>query len=320
MSSSEAAFRESTMAGQIPIEKAADAMRPFHTVLFPVDFSQAAIAMVPYVTEMVQRFNGTVTVLNAFDLVRDYVLAPPSEASCESERAAPIPYVPALQELRKQRQHRIEEFTRTHFAGVQHTARIEDGDPAAVIEWVAQRENADLIMMPTRGLGKFRRLLLGSVTAKVLHDASRPVLTSAHDPEPGLAPTTGYRSILCAVELNQEANRVLRTAGFLARTYGATLCLVHMEPSSRRDDAEVSAESLRQVLQHAMVAESGVPGVGTKVRVLDADVPEGIRVTAIEVRADLVVVGRGHEKGNFSRMWSHLYTIIRESPCPVLSV
>lgn len=55
-------------------------------------------------------------------------------------------------------------------------------------------------------------------------------------------------------------------------------------------------------------------------RVLDAELPEGIRRVAVEEKADLVVVGRGHQSGNFSRIWSNLYTIIRESPCPVLSV
>jgi hypothetical protein len=31
----------------------------------------------------------------------------------------------------------------------------------------------DLIMMPTHGVGTFRSFLVGSVTAKVLHDATR---------------------------------------------------------------------------------------------------------------------------------------------------
>jgi hypothetical protein len=39
---------------------------------------------------------------------------------------------------------------------------------------------ADLIMMPTYGMGSFRRHLIGSVTAKVLHDVACPVWTAAH--------------------------------------------------------------------------------------------------------------------------------------------
>ena len=57
-----------------------------------------------------------------------------------------------------------------------------------------------MIMMPATGLGRFRRVLLGSVTAKVLHDVSCPVWTSAHEPDPTLAAPGTYRTILCAVD------------------------------------------------------------------------------------------------------------------------
>ena len=56
-------------------------MIPFRRILFPVDFSEATLDLVPYVTEMAQRFDATVTVLNAFDLVRDYYLAPSGAGS-----------------------------------------------------------------------------------------------------------------------------------------------------------------------------------------------------------------------------------------------
>jgi nucleotide-binding universal stress UspA family protein len=296
-------------------------MQPFRTILFPTDFSQAALEMVPYVKETAQRFNGHVTVLNAFDLVRDYILAPPLEGSCESERAAAIPYVPALRELREQREQQLEEFTRAHFAGTHHSTTIEDGDPATIIEWVAHRESTDLIMMPTKGLGKFRRLLVGSVTAKVLHDVKCPVFTSAHEPGLFLAPPNGYHSILCAVGFNEETDVILEAASFFARVYAARLCLMHIEALSPRQQGRQEAVHLiRQALDRASNAEAGERQLEAKVRVLDAELPEGIRRVAMEEKADLVVVGRGHQKGNFSRMWSHLYTIIRESLCPVLSV
>ena len=88
-------------------------MMPFRRILFPVDFSEAATAMVPCVTEMAQRFDAAVTVLNAFNVVPDYMLAPRLDGSGESEPAA-VPYTPAFRELRKQREQRLKEFrTRT---------------------------------------------------------------------------------------------------------------------------------------------------------------------------------------------------------------
>ncbi len=290
-------------------------MTPFRKILFPIDFSDAAIAMVPYVAEMAQRFNASVTVLNAFNAVSDFSLAPSPLDPFNSEPIA-IPYTPDLQELRKQREQHLQEFSRTQFSGLAHTSRIEDGDPATVIERTAQREDTDLIMMPTKGHGRFRRLLFGSVTAKVLHDVSCPVFTSAHEPHQTSASLGGYRSILCSVELNPEGDVVLKAAAFLAEAYEARICLLHIEPSSQ---GQVSAQTIRSAFERAL--KSDVRNVrDITVRVLDASIPEGVRRTAIEEAADLVVVGRGHQRESLSRIWSHLYTIIRESPCPVLSV
>ena len=50
------------------------------------------------------------------------------------------------------------------------------GDPAREIVKVAQRRDVDLIILGARGLRTLGRLLLGSVSETVLHQASRPVI------------------------------------------------------------------------------------------------------------------------------------------------
>ena len=288
------------------------AMMPFRRILFPVDFSEATMAMVPCVAEIARRFGATVTVLNAFNRIHDYSMAAPLQDSFDSEPVS-IPYTDELQELRTERQKRLEQFSNSHFSSVGHKARLEDGEPAMVIEWVAKHENTDLIMMPTKGFGKFRRLLLGSVTAKVLHDVDCPVMTSAHVTGPEFASPSGFRSIVCAVELNSEAHAVLKTAGSLAEAYCAKLCLLHVETSHERGD-QATAQAIAQAFKDASGSD-----IAVETTVLNTGVAEGIRRVALENSADLVVVGRGRRTG-ISRMLSHLYAIIAESPCPVLSV
>lgn len=299
-------------------------MMPFRKIIFPIDFSEATISMVSYVTEMAQRFNATVTVLNAFNLVPDYPLAPQlggARGRC-SDNA--VPYTPALRQLREQREQDLQEFSRTQLAGVGWRARVEDGDPALVIEAVAQTENTDLIMMPAKGLGRFRRLLLGSVTAKLLHDVNCPVWTNAHEPGPTLASPGTHRAILCVVDLSSEAHPeadfVFRAAGFLAQAYGSRICLLHLGPSSHKHGEEGAADSVRRAFEQGLNIDSRKVGLDITVRSLDTAIPEGIRRAAIEESADLVVVGRGRQERSLSHMWSHLYATVRESPCPVLTV
>lgn len=107
-------------------------------------------------------------------------------------------------------------------------------------------------------------------------------------------------------------------AGFFAQTFGAKVCLLNIQSDEQGD--KHSVEGIRQAFEKACASAGLEVGGDACVRTRDAEIPEGIRRTAIEEAADLVIVGRGHARKDFSRAWSHLYEIIRESPSPVLSV
>jgi len=59
--------------------------------------------------------------------------------------------------------------------GVSFDCYLLVGDPAEAIARFAQRTRCSEIIMGTRGLGRVRGLLLGSVTTKVIHLATVPV-------------------------------------------------------------------------------------------------------------------------------------------------
>ena len=70
-------------------------MAPFHKILFPVDFSTASHAMVPYVREMTRVCAAQLAVLHSFDLVRGYNLAGRLDMTGESARS-PVPYTASV--------------------------------------------------------------------------------------------------------------------------------------------------------------------------------------------------------------------------------
>jgi nucleotide-binding universal stress UspA family protein len=289
-------------------------------ILFPIAFSNAADSMACSVKEVVERFNASITVLNAFNPLPEYFHGPLTDDRCDSKEEPSLPYSEALLELRALQKKRLATFAQSHFTGLRYSARIEDGDPAMVIEWVARCEKSDLIMMPTRGLGRFRRLLLGSVTSKVLHDTSLPLWTSTHKPELSSSLPDGYRSILCAVGMNQRDDIVFETAHLWAGAYDANVCLLHMRVPADVQDRQSLAQSIRHSFDRVCAGKEVRPDMNVRIRVLDGDLPEGICQAAREEGTDLVIVGRGHVQENLAQVWSHLYTIIRESPCPVLTV
>jgi nucleotide-binding universal stress UspA family protein len=148
--------------------------------------------------------------------------------------------------VREARRH-VDSFLSSEFENVRVSRRMLDGDPATVIvDYIAQNA-VDLVMLPTHGYGPFRRFLLGSVTAKVLHDAKCPVWTSTHLPAIP-TPPAAYRNVLCALDLKQDSLTVLRWAVEFAHENGATLTLAHAMPGAKPAGIDIEGARYRAAL------------------------------------------------------------------------
>ena len=296
-------------------------MLPFKKILFPVDYSPACEAMVPYVEDMTRHFSADLALLHAYSLRPVYVNRDIENVLVYSDLAYADPKI--AEEARHTEEQRLSEFSAQVFPGHRAGLMIEEGEPGSVIHRVLQHQGADLVMMPTRGCGVFRRFLLGSVTAKVLHDVSAAVWTSTGAGIEEHAPTVPYKSILCALDETEESEAVLRAAAALAKSYQADLAMLHvleMPPAT----PEIDFSPYRQDLIDA--AHTHMRGLKDRLNldvpdvVIDAGIADGIREEVVRRKADLLVLGRGHDQGIVSRVWSRLYSIVRDSPCPVLSI
>jgi nucleotide-binding universal stress UspA family protein len=287
-------------------------MLPFRKILFPVDYSPPCQAIVPYVQEMAGRFSAELTVCHAYA---------PLDAIIHNELLVTDPELEAkTQALEKER---VRQFARQNFPGQEFDAAAALGESGSVIDRLAEEQRADLVMLATRGHGPVRRLLLGSITSKVLHDVSAAVWTGVGAASPDHAAKIPYRSILCALDDSVEAEAVLRAAASLASAYNAQLWIVHVVPTPPAYpdlDLREHTAKLTEQAQLKLRELKATLGVDAPHTVIDALLGEGIQQEVIRRKADLLVTGRGHSSGTFSRLWSHLYSIIRDSPCPVLSV
>jgi nucleotide-binding universal stress UspA family protein len=289
-------------------------MLPFRKILFPVDYSEPCHAVVPYVQDMLHQFSADLTVVHAY--------GPAALTSIAySELAFTDPNLP--EKVHVLEEQRLREYAQETFPG-QHVESIAElGEPGGVVDRIAQQQGADLVMLATRGHGPVRRLLLGSVTAKVLHDMSAAVWTGIGSVLADHAPTIPYQSVVCALDETNEAEVVLKAAATLACAYHAQLYILHVVqppvPSPEYDFGPYLKE-LTEAAHFRMRELKGKLGVDAPHTVVDAIIAEGVRQEVLRRKADLVITGRGHSQGTFSRMWSHLYPIVRESPCPVLSI
>jgi nucleotide-binding universal stress UspA family protein len=82
-----------------------------------------------------------------------------------------------LEELKDKAKKMLEEYkNQAAKTGVPIQITVMQGDPAKVIIEIAKAKSYDLIIMGTRGRSAFKELLIGSVSQKVMHHASCPVM------------------------------------------------------------------------------------------------------------------------------------------------
>lgn len=283
-------------------------------VLFPVDFSDRCAGAARFVLALASRFQSQVTML--------HVLPPPHYEFSALEVGGAV-----LNELFANRAQQVarelDEYLAPEFEGVPVKRLLLEGDPAKMIVQHAASEGVDLIVMPTHGYGTFRRFILGSVTAKVLHDAGCPVWTGVHLETASAEGKVTFDRILCAVDLGRESEQALRWASAMAEAAGAQLTLMHALPAATPPIEAPDAECLKQARVEAEAAlQKLAAGTGAKADILveGGDTPKVVCDTAARLGASLLVIGRGSAAGVFGRLRANAYAIIRQSPCPVVSV
>jgi nucleotide-binding universal stress UspA family protein len=292
-------------------------MPGFHHILCPVDFSERSKAIRPYVKAFAKRFHAKLTLLNAIEV-------PPPDVY-GIDQSFPVMFdFPTLEPLLRKRLENY--FDSAEAAPSEATSEVtrvvQLGDPAVTIADYAREQQVDLIMMPTHGYGRFRSLLLGSVVSKVLHDVDCPVWTAPHVEDPGLLHHLECRSILAAIDFGQAD--VIRGAAELAREFGASLRLVHAVPGAARTPGETGGDEFRLFLLSSAREEiaklQSQAGTALDVSVVAGPVGTVARKVALEYDSDLLVIGRGVMHQTFGRLRTESYSLIRESPCPVLSL
>jgi nucleotide-binding universal stress UspA family protein len=215
-------------------------------------------------------------------------------------------------------------------------ALVSEGAAAAGILEQADRMSADLIVMGTHGRTGVDRLLIGSVTEKVLRKAACPVLAVPHA-APDAVPSAPvlYKNIVCPVDFSDASMRALDYAFSLAREADAHLTVLYVTPhefdvpleDSAGDSGLTIAEFFERRERQARerlkeIADSNQTYCTAEPLVVRGRRPwEEILRVAGERRADLVVMGV-QGRGAVDRMMfgSTTQQVIRHATCPVLTL
>jgi nucleotide-binding universal stress UspA family protein len=289
---------------------------PYRHLLCPVDFSPVSRAALEWALGFAREIGARVTVLHVVD-----------ETLLSVGNLVAVPG--ALEEMRQRADETVTAWKREIDFG---NARVEvaEGAPAQAILSAAHRSAVDLVVMGTFGLSGFQKLLLGSVTEKVLHRVQVPLLTvSSKVGGEGL--TSGPKTLLMAIDLGEDAPLVIRHGVWLAAHYRAELLAVHAAPIpavllDERTLQMVPAEALLSIEESLIrerraQLEAMLPKVATEVEIV-VKVGGGFDVLRSVVRersVDFVVMGAGG-RGAGRLLWlgSTTHKMVRSAECPVL--
>jgi nucleotide-binding universal stress UspA family protein len=213
-------------------------------------------------------------------------------------------------------------------SGLRVRRLVYEGVPEAQIAEMTKSEDVQLVIMPTHGYGVLRRFLIGSVTAKVLDDVACPVLTGVHMEKHAYDSKEEFSTIACAVDLKSGSAETLLAAAKLAHDFGSKLGVVHISPQAGQGNLANPAElkpQLEELVTQQLAANhlAFEPG-RLACCVQSGEIAPSTCSFAERIGAKILAVGRGRshaaEGGKGGRLVMNTYSIIRQSPCPVLSV
>jgi nucleotide-binding universal stress UspA family protein len=208
------------------------------------------------------------------------------------------------------------------------------GNPANEIARLAADKQVDLAIAASHGRSGLRRLILGSVTERLMRTLPCP-LWVVRSPERGFVTATTQaielKRILVGCDFSPDSSLAFEYGLSLAQEFQADLHLAHVVEPPLYDDLIKPSESgeafrqrLRETVQeklNSMVPEEARTWCNPVTALLAGQPHEELIKYAVVNDLDLVVLGvRGHSLVETLLIGSTTGRVMRGAPCPVLSV
>ncbi|HSL02345.1 MAG TPA: universal stress protein [Nitrospiraceae bacterium] len=201
------------------------------------------------------------------------------------------------------------------------TKHLRIGSPAEVILSMAEKQNADLIVMGARGLGPIKERLLGSVSHRILTLA--PCATLIVN-----GPVKTMKQILLPLEGPSDAEAAIRFLHLNPFHESVELTLMTVLPSTEPPwpgnaaAAAASTEILEKQTEYIESVAERLRAIGYQAHgVAVVGTPSTLILQqATTLRSDLILMGTRSRKG-ITRfvLGSVSHAVLHKTPCPVLA-
>lgn len=297
-------------------------MVEFKQILCPIDLSETSIRALTYASAFAAWYEAQLEVL--------HVVASFDHRQTTGNAGATGPAWPVTHDAIVSAMQRALESVGARAPNSRVLA--EEGRTHEVIARRAQAQPADLLVMGTHGRSGFNRLLLGSVTEKVLRSVSCPVLTVPSAAPALTAAAVAFKRILCALDYSPSALKALRYALELGRQAGGSVtvlyALEYMDPEEPCEHVDFDIRRRRQYFidharerLHAQLAPESTTWCEIEEVVAIDRAYKAVLQHAAASNADLIVMGAQGTGGLELMLYgSNTQHVVRAATCPVLTV
>jgi nucleotide-binding universal stress UspA family protein len=297
-------------------------MIAINRILCPIDYSEFSRHALDHALAIAQWYSASVTAVFVLPQVASLIPA-----------GAPGLYPPivfAAADLQQFKAH-LDAFVADSGSPVPVETLVVEGSVVGEITRLARELPADLLVMGTHGRSGFDRVVLGSVTEKMLRKALCPVLTVPSRVSNVPAGPIQFRRILCAIDFSASSFRALAFAESLAEEAHAHLRVLHvLEPASIFEPVPmggsggpvVDPRAVGAALQELRSTISSEPRAYSQVTetITIGKAYREILREAAEQQSDLIVIGAHGARLGSGAFGSTTNHVVRAAPCPVLSL
>jgi len=293
-------------------------MADIRRILCPTDFSEFSDIAFRYALSIAHHYRSKLLVEHVVE-------------SWQHPEAAFVPahyYVEFRSHLLRKGQEELHRFVKNHANNeIRPEPVVDEGIAADSILALAEAQEVDLIVMGTHGRRGFDRLVLGSVTDRVMRSAPCPVLAASKPPHGSVAAgkERGHihhlsRILFCA-DFSENSERALKYAISATAEYDAELTLLHVlegvpSPAKTEEAMAVAAERLDKLIPPE---RRKTLKIKTAVRI--GKPYEQIVQFAGDAQIDMVTMGvRGRGALDVAVFGSTTYRVMQLGSCPVLAV
>ena len=292
-------------------------------ILCPIDFSEFSIRAYHHALSLAEHYRATLVAQHIVELWR-YPYADYAASAGD--------YQEFCRALREGGKEQLQEFVKNHTHDeIQPELVVHQGTAPDCILSFAQAQKTDLIVMGTHGQRGFDRLVLGSVTNRVMRRAPCPVLAvckPSHESFAGDMAAGKERGhfrhlsrVLFCTDFSENSERALNYALSVRAEYDAELTLLHVlegvpSPAKTEEAIATATEQLDK-----LIPPEGRKTLRIKTAVRIGKPYQQIIQLAQEAQIDLVTMGvRGRGALDLAVFGSTTYRVLQLGPCPVLAV